>query len=184
MEKILLHVCCGPCAIACVESLLAQNYTVTGIFYNPNIHPLSEYLKRRDGAVEVFKRFNCELQIEDMAYKPQDFFHRVHNKEQDRCACCYDMRFEYLAEKAKEQEYKIFTSTLFYSKYQNHELMNISAHGHAKSQGIRFLEHDFRPLWEHGIALSKEWEIYRQNYCGCLYSEFERHAKKLKKIQN
>lgn len=172
-DRILLHICCGPCAIAPVRRLREEGFEVTGLFFNPNIHPLSEYLKRRDGLARVAERMDLPVIYKDDDYDPQAYFRAVAHREANRCFHCYQMRLEKTAFIAKRGRFQAFTSTLLYSKLQKHEMIarvgcDMAAHG------VGFLYRDFRPGWKEGIETSKEWGIYRQDYCGCLFSEYER----------
>jgi predicted adenine nucleotide alpha hydrolase (AANH) superfamily ATPase len=176
-SRLLLHVCCGPCAIAPVEWLQVQGVEVVGLYFNPNIHPLQEYLRRRQGLVEVAERMGFEALFLDEEYAPRDFFHAIHGRESERCPDCYSLRLDRVAALAAQGGFPAFTSTLLYSKYQKHEAIVAAGRPAAAAQGIDFFYHDFREGWRRGIDLSKEWGIYRQQYCGCLYSEFERYRR-------
>ncbi len=183
MNKILLHICCGPCAITCVERLQAQGYAVTGLFYNPNIHPSQEYLKRREGALQVADKLGFPLLFADcggpaVEYEPKAFFRLVANREHNRCLFCYRLRLLKLAEFAQQNGFHLISSSLLYSRYQKHT--SIKAIGEAVCRevsptGLQFHYEDFRTGWSRGITLSKKWGVYRQQYCGCLFSEAERY---------
>jgi len=176
--RILLHICCGPCAIYPTLHLLEKGFEVVGLFYNPNIHPLTEYLKRREGVVQVAEKLGIKVIFKDDEYKPEVFFRQVVFRENNRCFYCYHLRLEKTVNIAKKGKFDLFTTTLLYSKFQKHE--NIATLCEDLSKGkVKFYYHDFREGWKKGIELSKEWNIYRQQYCGCLYSEFERYKKEL-----
>lgn len=181
MTRVLLHICCGACAIEPFGWLRGQGYEVVGLFYNPNIHPLQEYLRRRLALAQVAERLALDVQYLDQEYAPQDFFRAVNGREEERCGPCYALRLKRTAAAARALGCEIFTTTLLYSKYQQHAA--IAAHGVslAAGGGPRFLYHDFRVSWKQGIEKSKAWGIYRQQYCGCLYSEFERYSKDLER---
>lgn len=179
-QRLLLHICCGPCSITTLKKLLEDGYDVTGLFYNPNIHPLTEYVKRRDGCLAVAEKLDIRVILKDDEYKPQEWFRDVAYRENNRCFHCYARRLERTAQIARKGNFDFFSTTLLYSKYQKHE--EIKALGiDLESPKTRFLYHDFREGWQEGIDTSKEWEIYRQQYCGCLYSENERYRKELGK---
>ncbi len=180
--KVLLHICCGPCAIFPVQELNNQGYQVTGLFYNPNIHPLREYLRRRQGLVEVAERLRLKVIYKDEEYDPVQYIRRVAFREDSRCFFCYQMRLEKTLTIAKKGGFDYFSSTLLYSKRQKHD--NIAALGQdLAGQGkVRFLYQDFRQGWTQAIETSKEWGIYRQQYCGCLYSEMDRYRGELEKL--
>lgn len=178
MERVLLHICCGPCSITTIRTLKDQGVEVTGLFYNPNIHPLTEYVKRRDGCLEVAEKYGVKVIVKDDGYLPQDWFRAVAYRENNRCFHCYAMRLERTASIAKRGGFDAFTSTLLYSKMQKHD--EIAALGRdLGTPKTRFLYHDFREGWKEGIEISREWGIYRQQYCGCLYSENERYQREL-----
>lgn len=177
--RLLAHVCCGPCAIAPVERLQAQGVELVGVYYNPNIHPLQEYLRRRQGLVQVAVRMGFQTLYLDDEYAPQDFFHTIHGREEQRCDACYALRLNRVAALAAQLGFPAFTSTLLYSKYQRHEAIRAAGERAAETHGVEFFYQDFREDWRRGIELSKEWGVYRQQYCGCLYSEFERYRREL-----
>ena len=177
--RVLLHVCCGPCSITVARELLDQGAEIEGLYYNPNIHPLAEYARRRDGALEVAARLGFPLTVLDAEYDPRVFFRAVNGREDARCGACYGLRLGRTAALARERGFDAFSSTLLYSKYQQHD--DIADQGAALAgDGLEFLYRDFRSGWGEGIRISKEWGIYRQQWCGCLYSENERYAKLLK----
>ncbi len=181
MKKILLHICCGPCSITTVEALQEAGFEVTGLFYNPNIHPLDEYIRRKEGAMEVASRMNFTLLgLDDKEnYRPEEFFRMVTFKGKNRCLFCYKLRLQKLFEEALKGAYTHFSTSLLYSKYQRHESIKvIAASLIPKESDVKFYYDDFRRGWGRGIKLSKKWGIYRQQYCGCLYSEIERYQQK------
>lgn len=181
MMKILVHLCCGPCAIAPVQALLEAGHQVTGFFYNPNIHPLQEYLRRRDGMFAVAERLGIPVICKDDEYDPQTYFRAVSFRESNRCLLCYVMRFERTLAIAKRGGFDAFSTTLLYSKFQKHDEMRRLGADMAVGTGVVFHYQDFREGWSHGVTTSKDWGIYRQQYCGCLYSEFERYRCELGK---
>ncbi|MCF8104546.1 MAG: epoxyqueuosine reductase QueH [Desulfohalobiaceae bacterium] len=173
-SKILLHICCGPCAIYPLQQLQGQGYEVLGFFYNPNIHPLQEYLKRREGVEQVAKRFGIRVIYPDEEYDPVLYMRRVAFRENSRCLLCYQLRLEKTLAIAKRGRFSFFSSALLYSKHQKHDEIASLARDLAGEGSVSFLYQDFRNGWRQGIELSRQWNIYRQDYCGCLYSEFER----------
>ncbi len=183
MERILLHICCGPCSITTIQTLLDQGLEVTGLFHNPNIHPLTEYVKRRDGCLEVADKLGIRVIVKDNEYRPKEWFRNVAFREDNRCFHCYAGRLERTAQIARKGGFDFFSTSLLYSKYQKHD--DTAALGRDLEAGkTKFLYHDFRKGWKKGIEISKEWGIYRQQYCGCLYSENERFQKELGKQSN
>ena len=178
--NILLHVCCGPCAVYPLEFLRQHGHEVTGYFYNPNIHPYREF-KRRIKALDEYseqKKFKVTI---DRNYGLTEYLRQVVFNENIRCSICYDMRLEPTARLAAEQGADAFSSTLLYSKYQNHQLLIDKCNKLADQYGVQFFYRDFREGWQQGIDGSIAMELYRQPYCGCIYSEQERYDKKLRK---
>jgi len=173
--RVLLHICCAPCACYPIEVLKGKGYEVMGLWYNPNIHPCTEYLKRLDSVRKLSELEDIRIIYMDR-YEPEKWLRAVIFREERplRCQICYSMRLEMTASVAKKGKFDAFTSTLFYSKYQKRELMVPIAENAAKKFGVKFLNLDFREGWKEGIALSKERGLYRQQYCGCIYSEKER----------
>jgi predicted adenine nucleotide alpha hydrolase (AANH) superfamily ATPase len=180
--KILVHICCGPCAITPVQALLGAGMEVVGLYYNPNIHPLREYLRRREGVAQMAERLGIPVLLKDDEYDPQAYFRAVTFRESNRCLPCYSMRLERTLSIARRGKFDAFTSTLLYSKFQKHDAIRTLGQDLATGSGVAFHYEDFRVGWSEGIAQSKEWGMYRQQYCGCLYSEFERYASDLRKL--
>ena len=175
--KILLHICCAPCTIYPLRKLRLEGHQVTGYFDNPNIHPLPEYLKRLDTLMEYAGQEELPLILAD-EYEPEVFMRAVAFREHNRCGACYRLRMSRTARRAHREGFEGFTSTLFYSVYQDHGLLTDIAEGCAKDEGLRLACHDFREGWKEGVSLSRKMGMYRQRYCGCLYSEKERHLQK------
>jgi predicted adenine nucleotide alpha hydrolase (AANH) superfamily ATPase len=178
--RVLLHVCCGPCAVATVEMLRDEGFEVTGLFLNPNIHPLQEYLRRRDAALETAERMGFKLIVRDAEYDPAAYMRAVAFREANRCFHCYEMRLSRAVQIAKRGNFDAFTSTLLYSKHQKHEVIK-GLCADLATGSVPFLYRDFRAGWQRGIEESKRMGIYRQQYCGCLYSEVERYQKELRR---
>jgi epoxyqueuosine reductase len=177
--RILLHVCCGPCALTPVARLRAQGLEVTALFYNPNIHPLTEYLRRREGLEQVAARMDLPVIFKDDEYDPRTFLRMVAHQEENRCPSCYHLRLERTLAVARSGDFDLFSTTLLYSRFQKHEAIAEVCRGLSGSGPVRFHYEDFREGWKEGIRISKEWGIYRQPYCGCLFSEWERYRSKL-----
>lgn len=179
MARLLLHICCGPCSITVVRDLLDAGLDVTGFYYNPNIQPVTEYLRRREGVEQVASRLGIPVIYLDARYDPTVFLRQTAFRESKRCRTCYELRLGLSASHARLHGFDWFSSTLLYSKYQNHELIRQTGEQAAQGGPSRFFYRDFREGWHEGITLSKDWGIYRQPYCGCIYSEFERYRKRL-----
>lgn len=173
--KLLLHLCCGPCGLYPLSALRSEGIAVTGWFFNHNIHPYQEYLRRRDAAIRMAELEQLELIVRD-EYRLEEFLANVAMEPEKRCSYCYASRLDAVAAAAREGRFDAFSSSLFYSRYQNHDLMKIKAEEAAERHGVRFVYRDFRPGWQEGIRRSKELGLYRQQYCGCIYSEKERYA--------
>jgi hypothetical protein len=178
-KRILLHVCCGPCAIAPILRLKEAGWLVTGLFFNPNIQPAMEYLRRRDALARTAAILDVEILYD--AYDPILHLRRSLADPAGRCRPCWDERLGRAATKARELACDAFSSTLLYSKHQDHDALKILGRDQAEAHGVPFFYQDFRVHWEEGVALSRTWEIYRQPYCGCMLSELGRYAKKLRR---
>jgi len=177
--KILMHICCAPCTIYPLRILREMGHEVRGFFYNPNIHPGIEYRRRLDTLKDYAGRVNLEL-LADEAYTPEEFFRTVTFREKDRCGYCYDLRLTRTAAMARAGGFDGFTTTILYSRFQRHDLARQTGEALAERAGISFIYVDFREGWREGIEISKKMGMYRQNYCGCLYSEMERYSERQK----
>ena len=179
--KTLLHICCAPCANQCIEVLRADHLEVTGYWYNPNIHPFTEYRARRNCLREYAQTIDLPL-IERDDYGLRPFVRAVADDIEHRCVKCYEMRLFEAARQAAEGGFDSFTSSLFISPYQNHELMKDVAFRAAEQFGVAFYYQDFRPMFRDGQARARELGFYMQKYCGCVFSEQERYLKPSKII--
>ena len=178
--KVLLHTCCGPCALYPSEVLRDEGHEIFLYYSNPNIHPFEEWLKRLEGVKTVSNTLNLRL-IVDESYPIVDFLRNVVFREDNRCIYCYTVRLEKSARLAKKSQFDAFTTTLLYSKFQKHELIKEIGISAGKKYGIDFLYRDFRKGWKKGIELSRELGLYRQDYCGCIYSEYESRRRRWKR---
>ncbi len=174
--KILLHACCGPCLVMPLEILAGEGAKTSVFFFNPNIHPYAEWKKRLETLEGHCFREKASL-LPVAPYEPMAWFREITHREARRCALCYRLRLFEAAKIAKKGKFDCFTSTLLYSKYQKHEQIVAMGEEVAAEVGVPFLYRDFRPYWDEGVAKSREVGMYRQGYCGCLYSEVERYAK-------
>lgn len=177
---LLLHTCCAPCLIFPLDILKQENIEISAYFYNPNIHPFTEFKKRRDCLVDLSKKIAFPL-IVDKNYGFLDFSRKVVFNEENRCKICYHMRLEQTVVYAKENGFSAFSSTLLYSKFQKHSLIIETCKKLATYYNIDFFYRDFRKGWQRGIDMSIADNLYRQSYCGCIYSEQERYDNRLKK---
>lgn len=180
--KTLLHICCAPCANQCIEVLRGDKIEVTGFWYNPNIHPYTEYRARRDCLREYAGTIELPL-LEKNDYALRPFVRAVAEDLEHRCVKCYEMRLFEAAKAAKEGGFDSFTSSLFISPYQNFELMRETAERAAKEYNVEFLFRDFRPYFRAGQEKARELGFYMQKYCGCVFSEEERYIKAKKIIR-
>ncbi len=177
MKRILLHVCCANCAIYPLKRLEHDSSAVFGFFYNPNIHPFQEYLRRLKTVESFFKSRGTKLIVQD-EYDLEGFLRKVVFREENRCLYCYHRRLEATARTAKKSRFDAFTTTLLESKHQNHELIKVMGENLARRFGVPFHYEDFRTGRKEGIEVSKKMGLYRQHYCGCIYSEKERYLGK------
>ena len=169
--KLLLHTCCAPCSVYCIDSLRKENIEPTVYWFNPNIHPYMEYKARRDCLKEYAKSINVEAIFEEN-YGLKEFCKNVIDDLQDRCKeYCYPVRLEQTAKYAKENGFTHFSTTLLVSPYQNHEALIEVANKMAKKYDIEFLYRDFRVGFREGQAKAREIGLYMQKYCGCIFSE-------------
>ena len=174
--NLLLHMCCGPCSCYPVKKLREDGIEPTGYFFNPNIHPYKEWDMRLKTAKEFAEKVDMKI-ITDENYMLRDFLKKAlmaESVENGRCRMCYTWRLEQAAKFAAENGFDSFTSTLFYSIYQQHDLMKETAEFFAEKYGVSFYYEDFRTGWQEGTDISIDLGLYRQPYCGCIFSEEER----------
>jgi hypothetical protein len=176
--KLLLHTCCAPCLVYPLERLKQEGFKVSGFFYNPNIHPLAEYTRRK----EALSVLAPDAEIIYPEYSPRDFFHEVNLKEDapGRCALCWRLRLKKTAQAAKSGGFEYFTTTLLVSPYQDQELLKKIGNEVALEEGVKFYYSDFRPGFRKAHDEAKARGVYCQRYCGCIYSEIERERSKKK----
>ena len=174
---LALHSCCGPCSSYVLE-YLTQYFDVTLFFYNPNIHPESEYNKRLSEQIRL-----CEIlgvKTIECDYDPENYFDFVKGLEKEkeggaRCDKCFEMRLDYTASLAKQKHFTYLATTLTVSPHKNAPLINDIGEKTAKKHGILWLPSDFKKKggYQRSIELSKKHDLYRQNYCGCIFSKTE-----------
>jgi epoxyqueuosine reductase len=175
--KILLHICCAPCSIYPIKVLKNLDFSIMGFFYPHNIHPYMEMKRRKDTLFSYAEQISlCVIAEED--YHLEQFLRNTVFRENHRCHYCYYDRLKAAALVAKRGKFNCFSSTLLYSKFQKHELIQSIGEDIGKTVGVDFYYHDFRKGWQEGIIESKALGMYRQKYCGCIYSEKERFAGK------
>ena len=178
--KLLMHTCCAPCSVYCIDELRKENIEPTLYWYNPNIHPYKEYEARRDCLKEYSKKINIKAIFED-EYGLDEFCKNVVNDLQGRCAnYCYPIRLKKTFEYAKQNNYDTVTTTLLYSIYQKHDFIKLLCEKYSKEYGIDFLYRDFRVgFWKGHEKAKNELNHYMQKYCGCVFSEEESNISKL-----
>lgn len=182
MKKVLLHCCCAPCSVSCVEPLRSEGIEPVAFWYNPNIHPFKEYEARRDCLVEYSARVGMELIVKE-DYGLREFVKNVANDIEKRCTYCYAHRLEETAKFASENGFSAFTSTLLASIYQNHDLMIELCEKFSEKYGVEFLYRDFRPNFREGNQKARNEGLYMQKYCGCVFSEEDRYSKQILKAK-
>ncbi|ADH86333.1 epoxyqueuosine reductase QueH [Desulfurivibrio alkaliphilus] len=175
--KLLLHICCGPCACYPVSVLQAEGVEFRGWFYNPNIHPFQEFKRRLEALEQLAARWQLTVDYE-RRYGLRDYLRQVVFHEEQRCRLCYEMRLAAAARQTRLLGLQAFTTTLLYSRYQQLEVITEVAQAAARREGVDFYYRDFRPGWRQGIEISRRLELYRQPYCGCIYSEQERYDRR------
>jgi predicted adenine nucleotide alpha hydrolase (AANH) superfamily ATPase len=174
-KKLLLHICCAPCATYVVQ-VLSKDYEVTGYFYNPNIYPEEEYFQRLNEMKRIAEDFHITLL--DAPYDPMNWFALTKGLEHEpergtRCERCFYMRLEETAEKAKKEGFDIFATTLSISPYKNASVLNRIGQSLSERYDIAFLPADFKKNdgFKKSVELCKKYNLYRQDYCGCIYSK-------------
>lgn len=176
--KLLLHICCAPCAIHPFEELKGKEFdSITGFFYNPNIHPYTEYINRKKALEEYSKKHKISVTFHK--YDMENYFRRISGNEESgtRCQLCWRMRLEETAVFGVQNKYDLFTTTLLVSPYQDQERIKRIGQDLAKKYNIGFFYNDFRRGFREAQHKAREEDIYRQKYCGCIFSERERYAK-------
>ena len=178
--KLLLHACCGPCSSYVIE-YLSKYFNITIYYYNPNIYPKEEYERRLEELKKFVNSFNNSVNVIEELYDPEDYNKAVKNLEHlgeksIRCYKCYEFRMNKASVFAKENKYDYFTTTLSISPHKNSNWINEIGGILEKEYGIKYLYSDFKKKngYKRSLELSKEYKLYRQDYCGCIYSKKER----------
>ena len=173
---LLLHSCCGPCSSAVLERLV-DHFQVTLLYYNPNIEPEAEYNHRLAEQKRLLSLLPCDVPLLPCPYDHEAFaaFAPALSEEPEggrRCLACFALRLQYTAQKAREHGFEYFTTTLSVSPHKNAEHVNRAGALAGEAAGVRYLFADFkkRAGYLRSLELSREFSLYRQNYCGCLYS--------------
>jgi len=172
--KLLLHICCAPCIAAPLAELRNSGAKVTGFFFNPNIHPLLEF-RKRIRAVEVFQeQENLEV-IYRREYGLNEFLRRIGPDTPMRCMICHSMRLQETAKAALEGGFDAFSSSLLFSRQQDHMALKIIGQATGAQLRVPFHYIDLRHLVDDSLEIARKRALYRQQYCGCIFSEFERY---------
>jgi predicted adenine nucleotide alpha hydrolase (AANH) superfamily ATPase len=173
--KLLIHSCCAHCAAYTVEYWRQQGYDISALWYNPNIHPYTEHQHRLESMQTLAEKMGLPL-IVTAGYDIIDYFRGVVGHEADRCRYCFRLRLSKTAEIAKEKGFDAFTTTLLISPQQKHQLIKEVGEKLAEETGVEFLYADLRKRYSDSRHITKPMDLYRQQYCGCVYSEWERYA--------
>ena len=174
-NKLLVHSCCAHCAAYTVDYWRKQGYEVSTLWYNPNIHPYTEHQHRLEAMKSLAQEMNLPLIIED-GYDIIAYFRQVVGHEAERCQYCFRLRLSKTAETARQKGFNVFTTTLLISPHQKHDLLREIGNELAKEKGVDFLYADLRKRYSDSRRMTKGLNLYRQQYCGCVYSEWERFA--------
>ncbi len=178
--KLLMHICCANCCIYPLQTFLGEGVDIKGLWFNPNIHPYTEYRQRLDALQKLQSIWHCDLEYID-AYPLDTFLRSIAGKEEKRCAICYSLRLEKTAEIAKKMNADGFTTSLLASPYQRFNVISEIGRETGRKYGIDFYGRDLRHGWMVSKSQSREFGLYSQKYCGCIYSEMERYLKKKKR---
>jgi predicted adenine nucleotide alpha hydrolase (AANH) superfamily ATPase len=179
-NKLLIHVCCAHCAAYTAEHWRQQGYEVAGFWYNPNIHPYTEHQQRLESMKSLAARIDVPLIIAG-GYDMPEYFRRVVGHEEERCRHCFELRLAQTADTARNNGFDAFTTTLLISPHQKHELIKEIGERLAREKGVEFLYADLRKRYSDSRHITKPLDLYRQQYCGCVYSEWERYDEKKEK---
>jgi hypothetical protein len=169
--------CCSNCAIYPVQTLQRRGIDIKGFWFNPNIHPYLEYKSRLDALRKLQGLWDLDIDY-DETYGLIEFLRHVANNEEGRCEYCYTVRLERTAAKAKELKADAFTSSLLVSPYQNFDMIKERGLDLQNKYSVEFYFEDFRDGFREGRRIAGDLDLYRQKYCGCIYSEMERFNKK------
>lgn len=179
VPSLLLHSCCAPCSSYVIE-YLSQYFDVTVFYYNPNISEADEYNKRAEEQKRLINEMNCmhEVKFIEGEHEPSKYFEGVKGFEEckeggERCFICYEMRLRETARVAKEGGFDYFTTTLSISPLKDSQKLNEIGHALGEEYGVEYLLSDFKKKegYKRSIELSKEYGLYRQDYCGCIFSK-------------
>lgn len=182
---MLLHICCAPCSTATVESWRLEGADITGAFFNPNIHPFSEHRRRHDTLLAYAGEIGLPLAGEPL-YDVAGWLKRVAGSEEKgkRCRICISQRLLYTAALAARGSFDTFSTTLLISPYQEHEIIMEEGLRAEGLTGVEFAYLDLRPQYRRSREMSQAADLYRQNYCGCIFSEGEAALARSRKLKS
>jgi len=175
VKKVLIHVCCAHCTAYTVDYWRQQGYKVSALWHNPNIHPYTEHQHRLEAMKSLAQEMNLPLTVTE-GYDMIEYFRRVAGHESQRCQYCFRLRLSKTAETARQTGFSAFTTTLLISPHQKHDLLREIGDELAKEKNIEFLYAGLRKRYSDSRHLTKPLNLYRQQYCGCIYSEWEHHT--------
>jgi predicted adenine nucleotide alpha hydrolase (AANH) superfamily ATPase len=178
--RLLMHICCSNCSIYPLQAFLAKGIEVTGFWFNPNIHPYTEYSQRLDSLSRLQKIWNLDIEY-DENYALDDFLKSVVGRGAGRCEICYKIRLEKTATAARRMGIGGFTTSLLASPYQKFDMIVSIGEEIGRIHSVPFYYEDLRQGWNISRSIAAEFGLYRQKYCGCIYSEMERYAMKGKR---
>jgi hypothetical protein len=181
--KILFHICCSNCTLYPFKMLRDEGHDFTGFWYNPNIQPHDEYQSRLASLKKLSDEWHIDI-FYDEQYRPEEFLEMFESyntsgtppipHSPERCLSCYMLRLEKAAAKARDEGFEAFSTTLLISPYQDFEQINATGRELAEKYNLYFYLKDFRPYFRNAMSLAGELGLYRQKYCGCLFSKQER----------
>ncbi len=191
--KLLLHSCCAPCSSFVIE-YLSTYFEMEVYFFNPNIHPEKEYLRRLDEQIRMVEEMGLTYQVIGPEHQSELFYQAVKGCERlgegsERCVRCFDLRLEKAAEYASTNGFDYFTTSLTISPMKNAAKLNELGEAAGLKHGVKFLNSDFKKNngYKRSIELSKQYDLYRQHYCGCAFSikeQQEREARKREQLSS
>lgn len=176
-NKVFMHTCCAPCSVYCIDLLKSEGIEPVIFWYNPNIHPYTEYKLRRECLRDYAKKMSLEM-IEDNEYSLEEFVKRASKDLDNRCKkVCYTMRLERAAKTASKLGFSKYTTTLMVSPYQDTESLIRIGQEMGRKYGVEFLVRDFKKGFREGQEKARSLGMYMQKYCGCIFSEADRYMK-------
>ena len=178
--KLLLHICCAPCSVYCIDTLRSEGIEPVGFWYNPNIHPYQEYRARRDTLRDYAAAIGLTLHVRE-EYGLRPFVRAVAGDIDHRCGYCYAVRMDAAAQFAAEHGFTHFATTLLVSPYQDHAGIRAAGERAGERWGVSYLYRDFSPGFREGQARARALGLYMQKYCGCVFSEEDRYQKQIRR---